>query len=64
MIEAAMLAAGLESGSIRELEASPVLFPFKIRQLDTKVIEKNPRLELFRQRDEDMVAVRTSKKSA
>ena len=62
LIEAALISSGFNSLSLRSVCEKPVFFPFKIRQITSRELESNFRLDSFRQGlDEDMVTLKNDK---
>ena len=61
LIEAALLAQGIDTSVLQTLLQTPALFPFSIPRLYTADLEGQGRVEIFRQGlDEDMVALRSN----
>jgi hypothetical protein len=60
LIEAALLSGTTDSGAVRSLADSPTLFPFTVSGINVTRLEANRRLEVFRQVDVEMVALRKS----
>ena len=59
LIEAALISCGFNSLPLRSVFEKPVFFPFKIKQITSRELESNYRLDFFRHGlDEDMVTVR------
>ncbi|MFQ5793951.1 MAG: hypothetical protein ACE5JP_02750 [Candidatus Bipolaricaulia bacterium] len=62
LIEAALVASGSHSKSLKELAQSPALFPFSINLSNITDLEDSNRLELFRQGlDEDVVVIKNAR---
>jgi len=58
LIEAALVASAVESGSVKEITQTPALFPFSVEQPNLRQLETNQRLELFRQGlDQDVIVL-------
>ncbi len=64
LIEVALLSAAAESQPVEALVHAPALFPFAIEGININRLESNPRLEVFRQMNEAVVAMRRTKHSA
>ena len=61
LVEASLLASGSDSGVLSALMKNLALFPFEIGRLNGRSLERNPRLEFYRQGlDEDVIALRTT----
>lgn len=61
IIEAALIASGVSSASLRAITGNPALFPFALGSTSARELEANARLEIYRQGlDEDMVRLRPS----
>ena len=59
LIEAALISCKFNSLPLRSVFEKPVFFPFKIKQITSRELESNSRLDSFRHGlDEDMVTVR------
>lgn len=59
LVEATLHANGASSGSLPTLVKSPALFPFRLGVTHKLTLERNPRLEIYRQGlDEDLVTLR------
>jgi hypothetical protein len=59
LLEAALRSSGATSGLLRALTQAPALFPFELVTLHLAELERNARLEWFRQGlDQDMVTLR------
>ena len=62
LIEATLISCGFNSLPLRSVFEKPVFFPFMIRQITSRELESNPRLDFFRHGlDEDMVTLKNDK---
>jgi len=62
LIEAALISCEFNSLPLRNVFEKPVFFPFKIKQITSRELESNSRLDFFRHGlDEDMVTLRNDK---
>jgi hypothetical protein len=59
LLEACLVATGSSSGMLKAIADTPALFPFQVSHVSPAILERNRRLEFFKQGlDEDIVTLR------